>query len=212
MGNARTMYDISVMLGEESFACPGDTLYSREVIMKIENGGFYNLSKVVMSAHSGTHIDAPAHFFSGAKSIEQFAVQNFIRPAHVVSIKDREMIHPREFEKLDSKPGDALLFKTHNSESGRCKSGVFSKEYVYISKEAAECCAEKKIGIVGLDYVAIDRYGDIECTSHKILLGGNIFILEGINLEAVPPGKYTLFCLPLKMKGAEASPVRAVLI
>ncbi len=212
MGNVRTVYDISVTLGEESFAYPGDTPYSREFLMTVEKGGFYNLSKVVMSAHSGTHIDAPFHFIPGARTVEQFAVQNFIRTAHVVSIQDKEMIRPHEFEKLDNKPGDAVLFKTQNSETGRCRCGSFSKEYVYISKEASECCAEKKLGIVGLDYIAVDRYGDMECSSHKILLGNNIFILEGINLEAVPPGRYTLFCLPLKMKGAEASPVRAILI
>lgn len=212
MGKSRSIYDISVVLGEESIVYPGDTLYSRESLMSIEKDGIYNLSKVVMSAHSGTHIDAPSHFFPGTRTVEQFAVQNFIRPAHVIAVEDKEVVRPYEFEKLDNKPGDAVLFKTQNSETGRCKSGEFSKEYVYLSKEASECCVEKKIGIVGLDYIAVDQYGDIECSSHQILLGNNIFILEGVNLEAVPPGKYTLFCLPLKMKGAEASPVRAILI
>jgi len=205
------VYDISVLLGTESINYPGDTPYSRDLMLTIEDSGISNVSKLVMSAHSGTHLDAPLHFIPNAKSIDQYSVQEFILPAQVVSIKDRESIRPSELENLDIKQGDALLFKTDNSISGRCRSGVFSENFVYLSPEAADFCLERKVSLVGIDYNTIERHGDEAFPVHHKLLGSNILILEGINLKGVPPGRYTLFCFPLKIKGGEASPVRAIL-
>jgi arylformamidase len=81
-----------------------------------------------------------------------------------------------------------------------------------LAPEAAEYCVEKGVKLVGIDYITIEKHGDDEFPSHKTILGNDIFILEGINLAEVPPGRYTLFCLPLKINGAEASPVRAILV
>jgi len=117
-----------------------------------------------------------------------------------------------ELENLDIEPGDALLFKTDNSISSRCRNGVFFESFVYLSSEAADFCVEKKVSLVGIDYISIEKYGDETFPSHRKILGNNILILEGIDLKAVPPGKYTLLCLPLKIKGGEASPVRAILL
>jgi arylformamidase len=81
-----------------------------------------------------------------------------------------------------------------------------------MSPEAADFCVEKKVSLVGIDYGTIDRYGAQDFPAHHKLLGNDILILEGINLKEVPPGRYTLFCPPLKIKGAEGSPARAILI
>ncbi len=207
-----TVYDISVLLGTESIDYPGDTPYSRDLMLTIEDSGISNVSKLVMSAHSGTHLDAPLHFIPNAKSIDEYSVQQFILTAQVVNIEDREAIRPSELENLDIKQGDALLFKTDNSISGRCRSGVFSESFVYLSPEAADFCVEKKVSLVGIDYATIERYGDEAFPVHHKILGSNILILEGINLKGVPTGRYTLFCLPLKIKGGEAAPVRAILV
>ena len=206
------IYDISVLLGSESIVFPKDTPYSRDLILTIEDSGICNVSKLVLSTHSGTHVDAPSHFIPNAKSIDQYSVQELVLPAQVVRIEDRESIRLSELENLDVKQGDALLFKTNNSISGQCTNGVFSENFVYLSDKAAEFCAEKKASLVGIDYVTIDRYGDEAFPAHRKLLGSGILILEGINLREVPPGKYTLFCLPLKIKDSEAAPVRAILV
>ena len=167
---------------------------------------------MVLSAHSGTHIDFPAHFIPNGKHIDEYPARRFILPAQVVSIEDKEAIRPSELENLDIKQGDALLFKTDNSISGRCTSGVFSESFVDMSPKAADFCVKKKVSLVGIDYGTIDRYDDKDFPAHLKLLGNNILILESINLKEVPPGRYTLFCLPLKSKGAEGSPARAILI
>jgi arylformamidase len=205
------VYDISVVLGAESIDYPGDTPFSREIISTIQDGGDYDLSKLVMSAHAGTHIDTPAHFVRNGKAIDDYSVEDFLLTARVAAIKDKESIGPFELGGCDIKTGEALLFKTDNSLTGRCREGVFSEKYVHLSPEGARWCVEKKVGLVGLDYVTIDRYADQAFASHHTLLGNGIPILEGINLKEVPEGRYVLCCLPLKIRGAEASPVRAVL-
>lgn len=212
MKKYEAVYDISVWLGAESFDYPGHPPYSRELIETARGRGALELSKLVMSAHAGTHIDFPAHFIPDGKHIDDYPIQRFILPAQVVSIEDKEAIRPSEVENLDLKPGDALLFKTDNSLSGRCTSGVFSESFVYMSPEAADFCVEKKVSLVRIDYGSIDRYSDENFPAHHKLLGNDILILESINLKEVPPGRYTLFCLPLKIKGAEGSPARAILV
>ncbi|MGD0918916.1 MAG: cyclase family protein [Thermodesulfobacteriota bacterium] len=211
----KTFYDISVSLGDEQIdlPLPGIPPFSREMIFTREHGGAIELSKLVMTPHAGTHIDAPSHFIPNGRSIDEYPVQEFILPAHVVNIADQEVIRPSELENVSIKRGDAILFKTDNSMSGRCKSGVPSDNYVYLSLEAADFCIKKKVGLAGFDYIRPERPGEsIEVAPiHSKLLGNNILILEGINLGEVPPGRYTLFCLPLKIKGGEASPVRAIL-
>ncbi len=212
MKNFRSIYDISILLGKESITFPGDLKYQRRLVNIIGKDGDYNLSEITMSAHSGTHIDVPSHFVPDGKNISQYSVQDFILPARVINIKDKVSVNIDELKNIDIDEGDAVLFKTDNSASGRCRNGVFYEEFVYMSHEAADLCIEKKVSLVGIDYISIEKYNDESFSVHQKLLGNNILILESINLEKVPEGKYTLFCLPLKIYGVEASPVRAVLI
>ncbi len=205
------MYDISVAVGEESVHYPGDTPYVREVVSRIADGADYDLSTIAMSAHCGTHIDAPAHFIAGGKTIEQYPVTEFVRSALVVPVEGRDAIVSGDLEQLSIEPGDALLCRTDNSLRGLPRSRVFSEQYVYLSQEAAQTCVEMGVGLVGIDYISVDRFGDDAYPAHRTLLGNGVFVLEGIDLSQVPPGRYILCCLPLKLAQCEASPVRAIL-
>ena len=207
----KKIYDISILLGEESIDFPGDTPFSREFALTIEESGICNVSNLKMSAHAGTHVDTPLHFIPGGKGIDEYAAEDFIFPANVIEIRDGESINASHIDGFDLEPGDAVLFKTANSLSGTSTSGQFAESFVYLSPRAAEVCVEKRLDLVGIDYVTIDKFGDTSSPTHHTLLGNDILILEGINLKDVPPGKYTLLCLPLKIKGCEGSPVRAVL-
>jgi arylformamidase len=205
------LYDISVTLGKESIVYPGDPLFTREVVSSIADGQLCELSKLSLCAHSGTHIDAPSHFIKDAKTIEQYPLSKFILPAQVIEILDPEAIKLKELERKKIKASHALLFKTANSLTGRVISGTFSKNYVYLSSEAAQLCLEKKAPLVGLDYLSLDMYGSKDCPAHRKLMVQDVLILESINLKEVPEGEYTLFCFPLKILNAEGAPVRAVL-
>ncbi|MHA1145076.1 MAG: cyclase family protein [Candidatus Helarchaeota archaeon] len=207
-----TIHDISIMLGMESITYPGDPEYSLDFVESLKSGNSCNLSKLEMSSHAGTHLDFPLHFLPGAKSSEQFPIETFILPALVAEITNENAVMPSELSSLPIGPGDAILFKTKNSSSGRSRAGTFSEEYVHVSAEAARFCMEKNVKLVGIDYITIDQFKNEKHPAHVILLKENILILEGITLHDVPPGRYTLICLPLKVFGAEGVPARAILV
>jgi arylformamidase len=206
------IHDITVTLGAESTAYPGDTPYLRDLTARIRDGDVSDVSRLTISCHAGTHLDAPAHFIPGAKTLDQYRAENFVLPALVVNIEDELCVRRRDLKGLKLSAGEAVLFRTRNSTSGLITSGAFSEQYVHLSLEAAELCVERGIQLVGLDYLSVDRYGDDGFPVHRKLLGSGVLILETVNLRDVPPGKYTLIALPLKLAGAEASPVRAILV
>jgi arylformamidase len=206
------LFDLSVPLGEETVIYPDDLPYTREENYSSNGGDPIKLSSITMSAHSGTHIDLPAHFFSDNKTIESYPPEEFILPAQVVEIDNPRLVEKDELSTKEIGTGLALLFKTANSRQGLLCAGRFTENYVSLSPAAALYCVEKRARLVGLDYLSVDRYGDQNYPIHHILLKNGIIVLECINLVEVPEGEYTLICLPLKLKGAEASPVRAVLL
>ncbi len=210
--NYEAAYDISVMLGEDDAAYPGDVPYSREMASTITAGANYNLSTLKLSAHSGTHIDAPAHYINGAKTLDLYPLERFILTANVIFIEDDESIKSDTLKHAEIKEDEAVLFKTHNSASGLCRNRIFSERFVYLSKEAAELCVDMGVSLVGIDYVSIERYGDDESPVHHMLLKNDVLILEGIDLSKVITGKYTLAALPLRIKDVEAAPARAILL
>lgn len=209
----KVWYDISMLLGETA-TYPGDAPYSREIVSEIRSGATssYNLSTLIMSAHAGTHIDAPAHFISGGKTLDQYPLKRFLLPARVVYIEDGDSVPPDALKDVDIKAGEALLFKTQNSLRGLPRKSDFTEKFVHLSFETAQLCLDLGVSLVGIDYLSIERYGDDAAPVHHLLLKNDVLILEGIDLKAVAPGEYFLFCLPIRVQGAEAAPSRAVLV
>ncbi len=212
MVNYKEIYDISVTLGDEAPVYPGDPAYSREKVFSLDKGDIAEVSKLTLCAHSGTHLDLPAHFFRNSPGVDAVPPASFILPARVLEIEDRQAVGLDELKSRDTGSGLAVLFKTANSRSGLVRSGRFSEEYVFIRKKAALRLAALKVPLAGIDYYSVDSFGSHDYPSHRTLLAAGTLILEGIDLAAVPPGDYTLICLPLKLPGVEASPVRAVLL
>lgn len=206
------IHDISIILGEQNITYPGDRSFARESTGPIPGIKVTEESNLSLSAHSGTHLDAPAHFIPGGKHLDDYAPADFVMPAQVVEILNPEAVTAEDLEEVETSPGEALLFRTGNSHSGRVVSGTFSDRYVYIAADAAHWCVDRQLKLVGLDYISVDRYDDSETPAHRLLLGAGVLALETINLAEVRPGRYMLICLPLRIKGAEGSPVRAVLV
>ena len=205
------IYDISVELGTESIDYPGDTPYSRNLIMD-SSEFFCNLSRLEMSCHSGTHLDVPYHFYEDGKTLDDFSVTDFIKRVHVIEIMNPAQVSESEVDWNRIKPGEGVLFKTRNSREELIKSGKFVSDFVYLSPEAAKKVNDCSASLVGIDYITIEKYGVEIFHSHLEVLGKDVIVLEAINLAQVPEGAYTLMCLPLKLSGADASPVRAILI
>lgn len=204
----KKVIDISLSIDQDTPVYPGDYGVKVNQLKSIKNGDGYNLSSIAMGVHTGTHLDAPTHFIEGAKRVDQIPPDQFMGTAQVVEILDKKKITRQELEKKDITE-NIILFKTGNSMR---YSGEFIKDYVYLTEEAGRYLVEKGIKLIGIDYLSIEKYPAEEAPVHKFLLGKGLVILEGLNLSNVEEGIYTLIALPLKIKGAEGSPTRAVLI
>jgi arylformamidase len=219
------MYDITAILGLAP-DYPGDRPFSLEWMQKQEESSMletqegcfteeqdsFSLSALSLSSHAGTHIDAPAHLSGKTKALDLYPLQRFFIPAHVVSVGYEESIQPDGLDDIDLEEGDAVLFQTSNSSAGLLRSSNFTEKYVYLSESAAKRCVALGISMVGIDYLSVDRYDDEALPAHRYLLENDVLVLEGIDLKGVPPGRFILSCFPLRIRGSEASPVRAVLL
>ncbi|HQI67871.1 MAG: cyclase family protein [Methanothrix sp.] len=218
--SAPDFYDISVPLCSAP-SWPGDRPFSLEwqsghLDEKDGPGNGCLLSALSLSSHAATHLDFPCHVLSGGRRQDDYSVQRFILPAWVVDARGEEGAVSASAlrEGLPggrAPPGEAILFKTANSAMRLTSRTSFTADYVSLSQEAARICAAAKAGLVGIDCLSVDGY-ESALPVHRILLNSDVLILEGIDLSAVPAGRYTLICLPLSLGGAEASPVRAVLV
>ena len=202
--------DISVPLRPGIVQWPGDPRLRIERIRDMAQGEICNVSTLSMCVHTGTHMDAPLHFIADARSMEKMPLDATIGPARVIESKDRESIKAEELRPHKIKPGERILFKTRNSRTS-WKSDEFDEDFVYISQEAARYLARCRIRGVGVDYLSVGGFKKDAVETHRALLGAGIWIIEGLNLAMIKPGRYELVCLPLKVLGVEGAPARAVL-
>ncbi len=202
--------DISVPLYTDMVHWPDDPSVQIERMTDLNQGDVATVSKLSMSVHSGTHMDAPAHFLKGGASIDMMPIEATIGRARVIEIQDIESIKSEELERHDIREGERILFKTKNSLRAWQSAG-FVQDFVYISYEAAQYLAHARVQTVGIDYLSVGGFTKDGPETHYALLGAGIWIIEGLHLSQVQPGTYELACLPLKMLGCEGAPARAVL-
>ncbi|MCL2404961.1 MAG: cyclase family protein [Defluviitaleaceae bacterium] len=180
------------------------------IVSQLANGDAYNFSNISVSAHTGTHADMPLHFILGGATCSDIPLGYFYGPAKVVRINVSSHVCKADLVPLDIQAGDIILLDTGQSQYMR--QGVFKQDFIALTPEAADYLVEKEIKTIGIDYLSIDPYDNVGFPAHKALLGNGIAILEGLVLENVPEGTYTLSALPLKIPGGEGSPVRAILV
>ena len=207
---AKKWIDISVSLHSGMVHWPDNPPVKIERMKDMDKGAVCNVSVMSLGAHTGTHMDAPLHFFKNGKSLDKLPLEATIGPARVVEIKDREMVRPDELRAHNLRRGERILFKTRNS--SRCwKTDAFVENFVYISREAARHLVDRGIRTIGVDYLSVGGFRRDGLETHRILLGAEVWIIEGINLSKVKPGNYELVCLPLKVLGSDGAPARALL-
>jgi arylformamidase len=212
---AKRTFDISVPISTTSLIWPGDPVVTIRQMTSISNGAESNLSQIRMSVHTGTHIDAPAHFIEGGKTIGDIPLEKLIGEVLVVEmgeaiavITEESLInHPKHLAMMQARK---ILFKTRNSQLWHEDPLVFNEDYVGIDTSGAAYLSKLDLDLIGIDYLSISPFNDLE-KPHQILLGRDIVLLEGIDLSQVPAGVYQLYCLPMKLQACEGAPVRAVL-
>jgi arylformamidase len=178
----------------------------------VDKGDKVTMSRIEMSSHDGTHIDSPLHFIPGGMTIDAMPIETTVGPCRVIEIKDEKSVTVKELEPYNIKAGERILFKTKNSPVVWSKR-QYDGKFVTLSLEAAKYLAEKKIRLVGFDYISLASAEPPENIGwvHEAFLRNGIFILEALNLAGVKPGDYDLVCLPLRIEKGDAGPCRVVI-
>lgn len=205
--------DISVPLSSRLPTWPGGHGLNISALAEIGINSNSNVSRLDMDVHCGTHIDAPLHFIANGKTTNDINLSTLIGDVYVVEIDDQISVIDAETLSALNLPNNVsrLLLKTANSSDNLWDSPLFETHYVALSADGARWVLEKKIQLIGIDYCSIQKYDDSPET-HQLLLKNEVVILEGLDLRNVGEDEYQLICLPLKAKGLEGVPVRAILI
>jgi arylformamidase len=201
-------YDISLNLSSETVrwvSAPPLEFHDRR---RMSRGDSNNTSAVTMSAHSGTHIDAPFHFVPEGAAIDSLPLQTFIGPALVHAVDAGRYITDAHVNAMDLAGETRVLFKTRNSEL--LKKPAYDPDFAAFSLEAARALVARGVRLVGLDYLSV-AHADEQVPVHRAFLDHGVILLEGVDLSEIVPGRYELICFPLRLRGADGAPCRAVL-
>lgn len=196
--------DISVPIRPGMVTYPGDPTVTLERVSALAEGAAANISRLDFGVHTGTHVDAPAHFIDGAPAAERLPLHVLVGPALVVDATalagdlDGETLAQLEL-------AERVLFKTRNSMLWERDS--FVEDFVSLTADGAQVLIERDVRLVGIDYLSL---GDED--AHRALLGAGIVAVEGLDLRGVEPGEYELVCAPLRLVGSDGTPARALLL
>jgi arylformamidase len=208
-----TIFDISVSVTPgETPVFPGDPGIEVASWNSISRGDPANVSVINFGAHTGTHVDAPAHFIEGAAGVASLPLEALVGEALVVEIPtDADAVEEHHVNALGG--ATRVLFKTRNSEFWDEPRGRFREDFTYVTPDAARALVAAGVRLVGIDYLSVEKFGSEDFETHLALLSGGVVIVEGLDLRAVAPGLYELCCLPLKIAAGsgDGAPARAVL-
>lgn len=207
----RRILDISRPVEAGIPVWPGDTPYEYRRTWKLGGGCPVNVGAVTMSLHTGAHTDAPYHFDDAGASIADVDLGKYVGPCVVVDARPgAKGLVPGDLPAgveaaLASAP--RLLVRLY-----RERPRGFDEHLPHLTPALADWLAARGVVLVGVDSDSMDAFDSKELPTHHRLLSHGIAILEGIDLSEVAPGAYQLVALPLRLVGADASPVRAILI
>jgi arylformamidase len=205
------IYDITVPIRAGMPIYEGDPALSIESWSALAEGASANVSFLHFGAHTGTHVDAPAHFIEGAGRIDSLPLDVLIGPARVIRVPDDRMqIGPEFLNECDLTNVTRVLFHTRNSSFW---NQGFRKDFTHVLPEAAELLVERGVKLVGNDYLSVEKFHSGHHRTHLTLLHSSVVIVEGLNLTDVPAGDYELICLPMKIAdgAGDGAPARVVL-
>jgi arylformamidase len=207
------IYDISLPISSGMPVWPGDPSVELEKVSSMDAGAHDNISRLACSVHTGTHVDAPHHFLNDHRTVDTLSLDTLVGPARVIQIPDDvALINAGTLEKAGIPSGTLrLLLKTRNSLLWQRGEKRFATDFVGISLDGAEWLVQAGLKLVGIDYLSIAPYKQ-SIPTHQALLNPGVVILEGVDLSAVSPGIYDLYCLPLNLVASDGAPARAILI
>ncbi len=204
-------YDISLPLSSRLPVWPGDPPLVVERFAHMSQGALANVTRLSGTVHIGTHIDAPDHFLDDGRTVAQVDLDACLGPAWVLPLEDVAAIDAAALARVWPEGAvQRVLFKTRNSRWWAQGDMRFHEDFVALTPDGAEFVVQRGVRLVGIDYLSIAPYYE-PVPTHQILLRAGVVIVEGLRLDRVTPGAYTLYCLPLHIPESEGAPARAVL-
>ena len=206
------IHDVSVPIRDGGLVYPGNPPIHIELQQAIAKGAGANVSHVDFGSHTGTHVDAPRHFFDDGAGVDEIPLDVLIGEAMVVGFGDDVRAVTRgDLERFDLTGVERLLLHTRNS-TYLTQDPEFHQDYTYLAPDGAEHLVALGVKLVGIDYLSIEQFHSGHHRTHLTLLGAGVVIVEGLNLDGIADGRYQLCCLPLRLAGCDGAPARAVLI
>jgi len=207
------IYDITLPISPDMIVWPGDPPVVLEQVSSMDAGAHDNVSRLACGVHTGTHVDAPHHFLNNHHTVESLSLDVLIGPACVVQIPDEvDVVTAEVLVKAAIPSGTSrLLLKTRNSQCWERGEKTFDEKFVGVSADGAAWLVQYEVKLIGIDYLSVAPYKQ-SVPTHRTLLGAGIIVVEGLDLSAVKPGSYGLYCLPMKLVGSDGAPARAILI
>ena len=208
------IYDVSVALSADTPTYPGDPGIEISQFLSLANGDPANVSLIHFGAHSGTHVDAPAHFLAGGTRVNSLSLETLIGRVQVVEVPSTIDTINAAFINSNCQTGEVrFLFKTRNSTFWNHEAPGFRSDYTSLDAGAAQALVHLGVKLVGIDYLSVEKFGAETFETHHTLLSEGIVIVEGLDLRQISAGVYELICLPLRISGGsgDGAPARVVL-
>ncbi|MEO0732375.1 MAG: cyclase family protein [Bacteroidota bacterium] len=185
-------------------------------LSRIHEGDQAKVTMLHLSAHSGTHMDAPNHFMAEGIDIGRAPIDIGLGPVRIAAIDCPAAVTVEQLEDYEARtrpllPGERLILRTPNSDKKFWLQDPFDEDYHAISPPAAHWIVEKKLSLIGVDYLSVGPYHKGNPQTHRALMGAGIWIIEAVDLRTITEGDYEMICLPLKIAGSDASPIRVLL-
>jgi arylformamidase len=201
--------DVTVPLSSDAPVYPGDTPFERVMTRCDSPAGVVVSSRIIMSVHAGTHVDAPRHFYPEGVSVDHIPLEILMGKARVVEMLGSSAIELSGLSRLDLRNDIRLLIRTHAS--GRSTRRAVADDHTFLRPDAARHIARAGIKLLGIDSISVDPLDSADLPAHRELLSAGVAIVEGLDLSSVEPGECEILCLPLAIRDGEAAPARVVL-
>jgi len=209
MARVPKLLDVTVPMTPGMPVYPGNPAFELTAVKRISQGASSNVSRLVLGTHTGTHLDAPKHFFDDGAGVDQLPLNLLLGRARVVEITRRGGIGAQDLEAAGLREDIRVLLKTSNSALWNAPG--FHDDYTHLTEPGARYLVDQGVKVVGIDYLSVEQFKKAGAPAHRALLSHGVVIIEGLNLADAEPGMYEMYCLPLRIAGADGAPARVVL-
>jgi arylformamidase len=204
------LVDVSVPLAAGMATYPGNPEFEMTPVKRIAAGDSSNNSRLVMGTHTGTHVDAPKHFFDDRPGSDAFPLEMLVGRARVIDLPHRGGITEAHLAAAGLREDLRVLLRTPNSALWSSTKGFYT-DYTYVTEGAAKFLVAQGVKVVGVDYLSVEQFKKAGAPAHHVLLGNGVIVIEGLNLSEAEAGQYEMYCLPLRLVNADGAPARVVL-